>query len=173
MTLPKRSSFDWLGRTGTSMQCCRPVDFRTCTKSMSFSCLPASFDIEEASASWSYGECSLPGPQKSQPLQLAVWVWLASVFRPVTLFLLVKVIFLKSSILHFCTFAKSRPIEETTLCSNLEIYTSYRSCWLTVLVLPTHVLGKLYFKLKKFITYSPNNTYFNVLESSWKWGEDP
>jgi hypothetical protein len=39
-------------------------------------------------------------------------------------------------------------------CSSLEINTSYRSCWITILVLPIHVFEEAIFKLKNFITYS-------------------
>jgi hypothetical protein len=80
-----------------------------------------------------------------------------------------KVIFLKPSIPQICAFAKSRPVEEKTRCSSLEIYTSCRSCWLTVLVLPTHVFGEGILqtsKIHNLFIQSPNNTYFNVLESS-------
>jgi hypothetical protein len=65
-----------------------------------------------------------------------------------------KVVFLKLGLPHFREYAKSRPTVEKTHCSSPEMYTSYRSCWIMVLVLPTHVFGKLYFKFQKFITYS-------------------
>jgi hypothetical protein len=79
-----------------------------------------------------------------------------------------KVIFLKPSIPHFRALAKSRPTRP-------EIYTSRRSCWLTVFVMPTHVFGEAILQTSKihnlFIQYS-NNAYFNALESPWKWGEN-
>jgi hypothetical protein len=54
-------------------------------------------------------------------------------------------------------------------CSMQKIYTSRRSCWLMVLVLPTHIFGEDILQTSKihnlFIQY-PNNTYFNALESS-------
>jgi hypothetical protein len=53
--------------------------------------------------------------------------------------------------------------------SSPEMYAYYRSCWITVLVLPTHALGEAIIEIKKihnlFIRY-PNKTYFNALESS-------
>jgi hypothetical protein len=52
-----------------------------------------------------------------------------------------------------------------------------RSCWITVLVLPTHAFEEVIIETSKihnlFIQY-PNNTYFSV---HWnpleKWGKDP
>jgi hypothetical protein len=48
------------------------------------------------------------------------------------------------------------------------MYTSYRSCLITVLKLPTHVFEEAILKTSKlhnlFIQY-PNNTYFIMLES--------
>jgi hypothetical protein len=42
--------------------------------------------------------------------------------------------------------------------------------------LSTHVFGEAILQTSKihnlFIQY-PNNTQFSLLESSWKWGEDP
>jgi hypothetical protein len=44
------------------------------------------------------------------------------------------------------------------------MYTCCRSCWITILVLPTHVFGEAILQtskiLKLFIQY-PNNTYFS------------
>jgi hypothetical protein len=54
-------------------------------------------------------------------------------------------------------------------CSSLEMYSYYRSCWITVLVLPTHAFGEAIIETSKihnlFIQY-PNDTYFSALESS-------
>jgi hypothetical protein len=47
--------------------------------------------------------------------------------------------------------------------SNSEMYISCRSCWITVLVLPTHVFGKGEFKLQKFITYLYNIQIIHIL----------
>jgi hypothetical protein len=61
-------------------------------------------------------------------------------------------------------------------CSNPEIYSYCRSCWIMVLVLPTHAFEEAIIETSKihnlFIQY-PNNTYFSALESSCKWREDP
>jgi hypothetical protein len=47
------------------------------------------------------------------------------------------------------------------------MYTSYRSCWITVLILPTPVLGEAILQTSKihnlFIQY-PYNTYFSTLD---------
>jgi hypothetical protein len=58
---------------------------------------------------------------------------------------------------------------EKTHCSSLEMYNCSRSCWITILVLPTHVLGEALIEASKvhnlFMEYS-NNIYFGVMESS-------
>jgi hypothetical protein len=41
---------------------------------------------------------------------------------------------------------------ENPHCSSPEMYSYCRSCWMTILVQPTHVFGEAI--LKKFITYS-------------------
>jgi hypothetical protein len=38
--------------------------------------------------------------------------------------------------------------------SSQEMYTSCRSCWITVLVLPTHVFGEAILQTSKKLTYS-------------------
>jgi hypothetical protein len=54
-------------------------------------------------------------------------------------------------------------------CNNPKMYSYYKSCWITVLVLSTHTLEEVIIETLKihdlFIQY-PNNTYFSVLESS-------
>jgi hypothetical protein len=58
---------------------------------------------------------------------------------------------------------------EKTHCSNPKMYTSCKSCWIMVLVLPTHVFGEAIFQTSKTHDFSiqyPNNTYFSTLESS-------
>jgi hypothetical protein len=40
------------------------------------------------------------------------------------------------------------PTVEKKHCSSLEMYTSFRSCWIMVLVQPIHVFGELYLKLQ-------------------------
>jgi hypothetical protein len=54
-------------------------------------------------------------------------------------------------------------------CSTPEMYSYCRSCWITVLVLPTHAFGEAIIETSKihnlFIQY-PNSTHFSALESS-------
>jgi hypothetical protein len=80
-----------------------------------------------------------------------------------------KVDFLKTGLPHFCEEAKSRLLVVKTNYSSPQIYNYCRSCWITILVLPTHVFGEAIIETLKihnlFIQY-PNNTYFSVLESS-------
>jgi hypothetical protein len=49
------------------------------------------------------------------------------------------------------------------------MYNYYRSCWITVLVLPIHIFGEAIIDTSKihniFIHY-PNNKYFSALKSS-------
>jgi hypothetical protein len=77
-------------------------------------------------------------------------------------FLFHKVVFLKPRLVHFHEWAKSRPALEKTHCSSPEMYSSYRSWWITVLVLLTHVFGEALIETSKihdlFIHY-PKNTY--------------
>jgi hypothetical protein len=58
---------------------------------------------------------------------------------------------------------------ETLHYSTPEMYSNCRSCWITVLVLPTHAFGEAIIEILKihnlFIQY-PNNIYFSALESS-------
>jgi hypothetical protein len=53
--------------------------------------------------------------------------------------------------------------------SSSETYTSCRSCWIMVLVVPTQVVGEAIFQTSKihnlFIQYL-NEIYFSTLESS-------
>jgi hypothetical protein len=61
-------------------------------------------------------------------------------------------------------------------CSTPEMYSYYRSCWIMVLVLPTHAFGEAIIetsKIHNLFIYYTNNTCFSALESSYKWGEDP
>jgi hypothetical protein len=62
-----------------------------------------------------------------------------------------------------------RPIVEITYYTSPKMYTICRSCWITVIVLPTHVFGEARIETSKihnlFIQY-PNNTYFSILKSS-------
>jgi hypothetical protein len=60
-----------------------------------------------------------------------------------------KTDFLKPGLPHFHELAKSRLVVEKTHCSSPEIYTSCRSCWITVLVLPTYVFGEAMLQTKK------------------------
>jgi hypothetical protein len=52
--------------------------------------------------------------------------------------------------------------------SSPEMYSYCRSCWITVLVLPTHTFGEAIIETSRihnlFIQY-PNITYFSALES--------
>jgi hypothetical protein len=61
---------------------------------------------------------------------------------------------------------------EKVHCSNPEMYRSCRSCWITVLILPTHVFGEAIIetsKIHNLVIQYPNNSYFGALESSCKW----
>jgi hypothetical protein len=61
---------------------------------------------------------------------------------------------------------------EKTYYSSSEMHSHYISCWITVLVLPTHVFGEAIIETSiihnLFIQY-PNSTYFIPLKSSLKW----
>jgi hypothetical protein len=65
---------------------------------------------------------------------------------------------------------------EKTHCSSPELYTSYRSCWLTILVVPINVFGEAILQTSKihnlFIQY-PNNTYFSCVGILLKMGRRP
>jgi hypothetical protein len=54
------------------------------------------------------------------------------------------------------------------LCSSPEMHTSCRSCWIMVLILPTHLFWESILQTSKihnlFIPY-PNNTYVSTLEN--------
>jgi hypothetical protein len=71
-----------------------------------------------------------------------------------------KVIFLKPSILHFCAFTESRPVEDVVVHKYTPaIDHAGRRFWYCLLTF----LGKLYFKLQKIITYSYNIQIIHIL----------
>jgi hypothetical protein len=83
-----------------------------------------------------------------------------------------NIFFLKLGLSHFYRWTITKHVVERTHYSSSYMYTSCKSYWTTFLVLPTYILEELIIKTSKihnlFIHY-PNNTNFNVLESSWKW----